>query len=97
MAGIFHSFPGAVDVLDVGTGETGYLSVFNDLRNGTHGFKVTITSGREASFDDVHTKGFKLTGNTELIVEVHGSAGGLFTVAERRIENYNAVRHFVLL
>ena len=40
---------------------------------------------------------FQLTRHTELFLEVHGSAGGLLAIAERRVENNDAIGHGILL
>jgi hypothetical protein len=50
-------------------------------------------TGRESGLDDVHTEAFELTRQPDLLVEPHGEAGRLLTVAERRVENDESIRH----
>ena len=97
MAGELHGFPGAVDVLGVGAGKTGDLRVLHVLGNGLHGFEVAFAGRGEARLDDVDAQHFQLAGDADLFTEVHGGAGGLFPVAERGIENNDAVGHGFLL
>ena len=89
--------PCAVDVVLVAAGERGDLHVGDGVGDGMNGFKVAHAGGRETGFDDVHAKAFQLTRHTELFLEVHGSAGGLLAIAERRVENNDAIGHGILL
>ncbi len=88
---------GAVDVLEVGAGKTGDLRVLHAPGNGLHGLEVAFAGRGKARFYDVHAQVLKLTGDADFFTEVHGGAGGLFSVTERGIENNDAVGHGFLL
>ncbi|MCY1548733.1 hypothetical protein D9M68_848600 [compost metagenome] len=53
LAGIAHSFAGAVDIGRDGARQAGDGRVLDLLGHGHHGFEVTIGGNREARLDDV--------------------------------------------
>ena len=54
--------------------------------DGGNGFKVAVGNDGEARFNDVHPQLLQLTGNLQLLAEVHGSTGALFTVTQGGIK-----------
>ena len=92
-----QGLPCAVDVVLVAAGERGDLHVGDGVGDGMDGFKVAHAGSRESGFDDVHPEALQLARHTELFLKVHGSAGGLLTITERRVENNDAIGHGILL
>ena len=61
------------------------------LRDLVHGGEIAIRGDREAGFDDVDTHVVEQLGDRELFLMSHGRAGALLTVAQRRVEDNDAV------
>jgi len=56
-------------------------------RYGAHGRQVARGRNREARFDHVHAQLFQLTRQLQLFLRIHGKAGGLLSVSQRRVKN----------
>ena len=97
VARALQGLPCAVDVVFVAAGEGRNLHVGYGVGDGVHGLEITHAGRREARFDDVDAEAFELTRHAQLFLQVHGGAGGLFAVAEGRVENNDAVGHGFLL
>ena len=64
------------------------LGALGDL---VHGGEIAFRGDREAGFDDVHAHGVEQFGDLELLFVGHGRAGALLAVAQRRVEDDDAV------
>jgi hypothetical protein len=56
-----------------------------------HGAEVALGGDREARLDDVHAHLVEEAGDLELLLVGHGGAGRLLAVAERGVEDADAV------
>ena len=56
-----------------------------------HGVEVAFAGHREAGFDDIDTQPGELAGDFEFLAQVHRRAGALLAIAERRVEDDDAV------
>ena len=54
-------------------------------------FEIPRRGDGEAGFDDVHAQLFQLPGQAQLLLHVHGKAGGLLAVAQGCIKNVHRV------
>ena len=84
-------FGGAVDVVGAGARQAadhGALDPLGDLR---HRLEVAVGGDREAGLDDVDAHLVEELGDLELLFERHRRAGRLLAVAERGVEDDDAV------
>jgi hypothetical protein len=90
--------PGAGNICLYRPAEARNDRTFYSPRNSLYGFKVAHRCDGKPRLDDVHAQSLKLTGHAKLLVEIHAAAGGLFAIAERRIEDvYLIVSHCSVL
>ncbi len=89
--GMAHGLAGAVDVAGDGAGKTGDSRLLHALRDRRHGLEVAFGGDRKTGFDDVDAHGVEAVGNLELLLEGHGRAGALLAVAQRGVEDDDAV------
>ena len=83
---------GGLDVLALAAGERGDDGAAHLAGDGADGLGVAIGGDGEAGLEDVDAEGRELVGHAELLVVVHGAAGGLFAVAEGGVEEDDLVR-----
>ena len=82
-------FPRRIDVLFEGTGKRSDRRMLDDGGNAFDRRKVARRRDGETGFDDVHAQRVELRSHLELFADIHAATGGLFPVAQRRIENFN--------
>ena len=92
-SGVTDGLPGAIDVGLHAPGQPGDFGLSDQSGDGLHGLEVALAGGRKARFDAVHAQHFQLAGQAQFFLKVHGRAGALFAVAQRRVEDKNAVAH----
>ena len=56
-------------------------------RNGLHRGEIAVRSDGKPSLDYVHAEAVKLVRQAQLFLHVHAAAGGLFAIAQSRVEN----------
>ena len=95
--GMLHGFPGGVDVLDGGSGERGDRTVLYDRGNGLYALKVAGRGDGEAGLNDIDLQTLKAFSHLDLFFQVHRAARRLFSVAQGRVKNADAVVHGVCL
>ena len=89
--GVPYSFGGARNISGDGAGEPGnhgILAATGDFRDG---FEIADRSDRKARLDDVDTHVVERLGNLQLFLERHRRARALLAVAQRRVEDENAL------
>ena len=72
-------------------------AIMNSFGNAFYGLEISGRGYCKACLDNVNFEFFKCARNFELFLEVHAAAGGLFTVAQRGIENFNLFHVLFLL
>ena len=90
-AGVFHRLPAAVDIGEIGAGQTADAAVFRPLGNLADGLKITFRRDGETGFDDIDAHFVQQLGNFQLFVMGHGRAGALFAVAQSGVKDQDAV------
>jgi len=83
--------PGPVDVHFVGAGQTRHLGFPDDAGNLPDCVEVSFRGDGKPGLDDIHAEIFELPGQKQFFLRVHAVAGRLLSVAQRRVENVNAV------
>ncbi len=86
-ARLAHRFGAARDVGLDRAGEAGDDGVLGARRDGRDRLEVALRGDRETGLDDVDAHGVEHLGDLQLVFKIHGRAGRLFAVAERRVEN----------
>ncbi len=89
--GVLHGFAGAVDVGVDGAGEARDGRVLHAAGDGGDGLEIAVGGDGEPGLDDVDAHAVEALGNLELLLEGHGGAGALLAVAQRGVENDDAV------
>ena len=84
-------FGAAVDVFQPGTGEAAHHGVLGALGDFVDGGEIALGGDRKAGLDDVDPHGVEQFGDFELFLVRHGGAGALLAVAQRSVENDDAV------
>ncbi len=88
---IADGFAGAVDVVGMGAGEAGDHGVPGAPGDFRDRLEIADGRGGKAGLDDIDAHLVENFGNLHLLFEVHGCAGTLLAVAQRRVENQHAV------
>ena len=65
--------------------------VLHALGDRGHGLEVALGGDRKSRLDDVDAHPVEAVGDLELLLEGHGRAGALLAVAQRRVEDDDAV------
>ena len=89
--GLFHRVPGSVDVQDVGTCKRGDGTIPDGAGDGLYGLIVSGGGDGEACLDDVDLHLLEAFCDLDLLLKVHGAAGGLLAVSQRGVENYDLI------
>ena len=85
---------GHLDVFGLGAGQRGDARLANGLGDGGDGREVALRGHGEAGLDDIHAQIFQGMGHGQLFLRRHAAAGRLFAVAQRGVEEDNAIgRH----
>ncbi len=87
IGGPFESFPSAIDVGVVASGQptNGYST--HGIRDGPHRLKVPWRSDRKSCFDDVDSKIDESLSDFEFLREIHAATGRLLAIAKRCVED----------
>ena len=91
VVGPFQGLGGALYVAVGGPGEARDLHPAHLAGDGAHGLKVPVGGDREAGLDDIHLELGEHTGDAQLLLHIHGAAGGLLAVAQGGVKDQNAV------
>ena len=89
--GVFHRLPAAVDILEVGArqpADRGLLRQFGDLGDGG---EIAVGRDGKSRLDDVDAHVVEQRGDLQLFLVAHGRAGRLLAVAQRRVEDQDAI------
>ena len=86
--------PRTIDVGGVGAGQAADDRAVDLAGDRPHGLEVARRGDREAGLDDVHAEARELLGDLELLGRVERDARRLLAVAQRRVEQQDAVRVF---
>lgn len=91
LAGMAHRFTGPVDICGDGAGKARHGGALDLLGHGHHGLEIAIGGDREPGLDNVDAHIVKRFGNLELFIQCHGGARRLFAVAQRGVEDEDAI------
>ncbi len=86
-----HRLAGPGDIGGDGAGEAGDHRVLDLLGDGDDGLEIAVGGDREAGLDDVDAHLVERFGDLQLFLERHRGAGALLAVAQRGVENEDAV------
>ncbi len=86
----------AVDVFFRGAREAGDGAVFHAPRDLKDAFEIARAGDRKARLDDVDAQRVEQIGDLQFFLQRHGGAGRLLAVAQRGVENNDAVGVMVL-
>ena len=89
--GVLHRLPAAVDVLEVRARQAADRGGLGALRDVAHGLEVAFGGDGEPGLDDVDAHLVEKRRDLQLLVVGHGGAGRLLAVAQRRVEDQDAV------
>ena len=89
--GVLHRLAGPVDVLLAGARQPAHHRALDALGDLGDGLEVALRGDREAGLDDVDAHLVEEVGDLQLLLEGHGGAGALLAVAQRRVEDEDAV------
>ncbi len=89
--GVLDSGGGAVDVVRVAAGQTADDRAFDLARDGLDALEIAGRRDRKAGLDHVDAEIFEGVRHLQLLGQVHAGAGGLFAVAQGRVEDDQAV------
>ena len=89
--GMDERFGGAVDVAGGGPGQPADHRPLDPLGDFRDRFEVAVGGDRKAGFDDVDAHLVEELGDLDLLLERHRCAGRLLAVAERRVEDDDAI------
>ena len=89
--GRLDRFGATVDVLEAGAREPADHRILGALGDLMHGGEVAFRGDRKAGLDDVDAHVIEQLGDFELFFVGHGGAGALLAVAQRRVEDDDAV------
>ena len=89
----FHGARGGFDVAAPAAGERGDARAANLARNGLHAAQVAIGRDGETGFDDIDAESGEPVGEAQLLLVVHGAAGGLLAVAQGGVEEEDLFAH----
>ena len=89
--GMLHGLAGAVDVGGVARARPATIAFCTRSAIARDGLEVALGGDREAGLDDVDAHAVEALGDLQLLVERHGGAGGLLAVAQRGVEDEDAV------
>jgi hypothetical protein len=89
--GVLHRVAGAVDVSVDGARQARNGGVLHAASDGGDGLEIAVRGNGEPRLDDVDAHAVEALGDLELLLESHGRAGALLAVAQRGVENDDAV------
>src|ERR1044072_2186958 len=83
--------PAAVDVVEGGARHPTAHGILRRLGDLVDGIEVALRGDRETRLDDVYAHGIEQLGDFDLLLVGHRRAGALLAVAQRRVEDDDAV------
>ena len=86
-----HRLAGARDVGGDGAREPATTAFFDAPGDLAHRLEIAARGDREAGLDDVDAHLVEQLGDLELLLERHGRAGALLAVAQRGVEDHDAI------
>ena len=89
--GVLHRVAGAVDIGVDGARQAGDGGVLHAAGDGGDGFEIAVGGDGKSRLDDVDAHAVETLGDLELLLEGHRGAGALLAVAQRGVENDDAV------
>ena len=89
----FQRFPCAVDIFRTRACKAADDGAFHFLRDPTDGFEISRGTIGKTCFDNVNAKTRQLLRDHELLIQVHGGPGRLFTVPKGGIKNPDYATH----
>ena len=89
--GGLDGLPAAVDVLERGARKATDDRTGDAAGDGLHALEVALAGDGEAGLDDIDAETGQLLGDLDLLALVEGDAGRLLTVAQRGVEDDDAV------
>ena len=90
VGGLLHRLPGGVNVPPGGPGKACHRAVFHGLGDLLHALEVHGGGDGKARLDDIHPQLLQLPGHLHLLGEIHAAPGGLLTVPQGGIKNFDA-------
>ena len=90
-AGVLNSLPTAINVFQIGAGQTTNHGVFGPFGNLCDSLKIALRGDGKARFDDIDAHFVQKPCDFELFIMGHGRAGALFTVTQCGVKNDNSV------
>ena len=94
--GRLDGFGAALDVAAGGAGQPADNGLGDGLGDLADRLEIAVGSDRKAGFDHVDAHFLEDAGDTQLLVDVHGCAGGLLAIAQRGVEYCDALGIFSL-
>ena len=91
LAGVAHGLPAAVDIGEIRAREPADDGVAAGRGDGAHRLEIAGRGDGKARLDDVDAHLVEKGRDLELFLMRHGRAGGLFAVAQRGVEDQDAV------
>ena len=88
---LFDGFGAAVDIFEIGAGQTTDRRIFRTLGNFGYGAEITFGGDRETCFDDVDAHVVQHLCDFQFFVVGHCCAWRLFAVTQGCVENQHAV------
>ena len=88
----FYSVPCRVNIQLAGSCQRGDAAVLHGFRDRLHRFKITGRGDGESRLDNVHLHSFQAPRYFNLLLEIHGASGGLFTVPQGGVK-YDELIH----
>jgi hypothetical protein len=91
--GVLERLSGPFDVGPAASSERGHGRPADLGGNAPDRLGVGVGGNREARLDDVHAQRIERAREARFFLDVHRESGGLFAVAERRVEDRESIRH----
>ena len=91
LASPLDRLPRTFNVLAVGARERRDRGLPDLTRNRLDRLEVPLRSDRKTGFNDVDVESLELPGHLQFLFEIHRTAGGLFAIAQRGIEDVDFI------
>ena len=82
---------GGLDIFAAGAGESSDAGAADFARDGADGLEVAGAGDGKASLEEVDTEGGELVSHAQFFGVVHGASGALLAVAQRGVEEEDAI------
>src|SRR5260370_39944839 len=91
--GVLERARGSFHIERAGTGQSGDGHPGELAADGVDGFKITVRRNGKTSLENVHAQLHQFVGHAGLLGYRHAAAGRLLAIAQRGVENIDAVAH----